>query len=105
VVESAEIDVNLGTPQSVRKLQRVLYAKAKANPTYRCYRCTIRSTERCAQRSLEPLSSKTTEALALIGQSFEGIESKGVERWLEQLAQEMRTKTLPAASGTEGLHS
>jgi len=27
------------------------------------------------------------------GQSFEGIESKGVERWLEQLAQELRTKT------------
>jgi len=27
------------------------------------------------------------------GQSFEGIERKGVERWVEQLAQELRTKT------------
>jgi hypothetical protein len=25
---------------------------------------------------------QTTEALALMGKSFEGIESKGVERWL-----------------------
>ena len=27
------------------------------------------------------------------GQSFAGIESKGVEGWLEQLPQELRTKT------------
>jgi hypothetical protein len=27
------------------------------------------------------------------GQSFAGIESKGVEAWLEQLAQQLRTKT------------
>jgi len=29
--------VNLATPESVRKLQRALYAKAKANPAYRFY--------------------------------------------------------------------
>jgi hypothetical protein len=33
--ESAEIDVSLLTPESVRKLQRALYAKAKAKPAYR----------------------------------------------------------------------
>jgi RNA-directed DNA polymerase len=35
--ESAEIDVSLPTPESVRKLQRALYAKAKAEPAYRFY--------------------------------------------------------------------
>ena len=29
--------MNLATPQSVRKLQRALYAKAKAKPAYRFY--------------------------------------------------------------------
>jgi hypothetical protein len=35
--ESAGIDVSLPTPESVRKLQRALYAKAKAEPAYRFY--------------------------------------------------------------------
>ena len=33
--QSREIGVSLTTPPSVRKLQRALYAKAKANPAYR----------------------------------------------------------------------
>jgi hypothetical protein len=32
-----EIGVSLTTPTKVRQLQRALYAKAKANPTYRFY--------------------------------------------------------------------
>jgi len=33
--KSAEIDMSLKTPESVRKLQRALYAKAKARPAFR----------------------------------------------------------------------
>ena len=85
--------MNLTTPESVRKLQRALYAKAKANPAYRFYTRTIRSTERTCYKRPGAAVEQMMGALESMGKSFEGIERKGVERWLEQLAQELRSKT------------
>jgi RNA-directed DNA polymerase len=88
-----EIDVNLGTPQSVRKLQRALYAKAKANPTYRFYTLYDKIYRNDVLKEAWSRCRANDGSSGVDGQSFEGIESKGVERWLEQLAQELRTKT------------
>ena len=85
--------MNLGTPQSVRKLQRVLYAKAKANPTYRCYTLYDKIYRNDVLKEAWSRCRANDGSAGVDGQSFEGIESKGVERWLEQLAQELRTKT------------
>jgi RNA-directed DNA polymerase len=85
--------VNLGTPQSVRKLQRALYAKAKANPTYRFYTLYDKIYRNDVLKEAWSRCRANDGSAGVDGQSFEAIESKGVERWLEQLAQELRTKT------------
>ena len=38
------------------------------------------------------------------GQTFEDIEAYGVERWLGELAEELRSEDVPAAAGAAGVH-
>jgi RNA-directed DNA polymerase len=85
--------VNLATPESVRKLQRTLYAKAKANPAYRFYTLYDKIYRKDVLQEAWSRCRANDGSSGVDGQSFAGIESKGVEAWLEQLAQELRTKT------------
>ena len=91
--ESAEIDVSLVTPESVRKLQRALYAKAKANPAYRFYTLVDKIHRKDVLQTAWNRCRANGGGPGVDGQSFAGIEHRGVEAWLEQLAQEWRTKT------------
>ncbi len=84
---------DLETPPSVRKLRTVLHAKAKAEPEFRfyllydkVYRADILSFayDRCKANG---------GAAGVDGQTFAGIEAYGLERWLGELAQELRNKT------------
>ena len=85
--------MSLLTPESVRKLQRALYAKAKANPAYRFYALYDKIYRKDALLWAWSCCRANGGSSGVDGQSFAGIEHKGVEEWLEQLAQEMRTKT------------
>lgn len=87
---------NLSTPQSVQKLQAALHAKAKEVPGYRfyalydkLYRTDVltHAYERCRANG---------GAAGVDGQRFEDIEAYGVERWLGELAQELREKKYQA---------
>jgi RNA-directed DNA polymerase len=85
--------VSLTTPAKVRKLQRALYAKAKANPAYRFYALYDKIYREDVLLWAWSCSRANGGSAGVDGESFEGIEAKGVREWLEVLAQELREKT------------
>jgi RNA-directed DNA polymerase len=94
--ERQEIGVSLSTPETVRKLQEALHAKAKGEPGYRFYALydklyrpdVLAFAYRCCQAN--------GGAAGVDGQDFDEIERHGVERWLGELARELREKTYRA---------
>ncbi|RZU38879.1 group II intron reverse transcriptase/maturase [Edaphobacter modestus] len=78
---------------SVQKLQMALHAKAKESPDFRFYALydkvyrtdvLVYAYQRCkANRG----------AAGMDNQTFEDIEQYGVERWLDELAQELKSRT------------
>jgi RNA-directed DNA polymerase len=86
--------MNLETPEDkVRKLQEALQAKAKGAPNYRfyllydkVYRADVLAV--AYQRSRENGGKPGVD-----DQTFDDIKEYGVERWLGELAEELRTRT------------
>ena len=91
--ESQEIGVSLRTPESVRKLQEALHAKAKAEPGYRFYLLYDKVYRPDILAHAYRSAKMNRGAAGVDGQTFEDIEAYGVERWLGELAQELRTRT------------
>jgi RNA-directed DNA polymerase len=85
--------VSLTTPAKVRQLQRALYAKAKANPTYRFYALYDKIYRKDVLLWAWSCCRANGGSAGVDGQSFAGIESKGVEAWLDQLVKELKEKT------------
>jgi group II intron reverse transcriptase/maturase len=85
--------VSLTTPESIRKLQRALYAKAKAEPAYRFYALYDKLYRRDVLRWAWSCCRANGGSAGVDAQSFERIEEQGVEGWLERLAEELETKT------------
>jgi RNA-directed DNA polymerase len=88
--------VSLTTPSSVRKLQRALYAKAKANPAYRFYALYDKIYRKDVLLWAWSCCRANGGSRGVDGQSFEGIEAKGVEAWLEELAKQLKEKSYRA---------
>ena len=90
--------MSLETPETVRKLQRAFYAKAKEQPSYRfhqlydkVYRYDILNHAfwRCVN-NCRKLAAKG--AAGVDGQTFEAIFEYGYERWLCELVEQLRKK-------------
>jgi group II intron reverse transcriptase/maturase len=85
--------MSLATPPSVQKLQAALHAKAKGSPDFRFYALydkvcrpdVLAFAYRCCRANG---GSAGTD-----GQTFEDIETYGVERWLGELARVLRERT------------
>ena len=85
--------MSLPTLPSVQKLQKALHAKAKGEPQFRFYALYDKvyrkdvlwsAWRRCLANGGKP---------GIDGQTFEDIEAYGLTKWLEELAEELRTKT------------
>jgi RNA-directed DNA polymerase len=85
--------MSLPTLSSVQKLQNALHAKAKGEPTFRFYALYDKvyrkdvlwsAWRRCLANGGKP---------GVDGQTFEDIEAYGPTKWLEELAEELRSKT------------
>jgi hypothetical protein len=85
--------VSLSTPEKVQKLQTALHAKAKGSPEYRFY-ALYDKVYREDILVFAYRSCKTNRGAAgADGQAFEDIETYGLERWLGELAKELRGET------------
>ena len=97
--------MSLAPPPKVQKLQETLHAKAKGCPTIGSMRCTTRCTARTSWSTPTAAASANDGAAGVDGQTFEDIEAYGGERWLDELAEELRSEDVSTADRSGGCAS
>ena len=85
--------MSLATPVSVQKLQTALHAKAKEAPGFRFYALYDKVYRKDVLAFAYQCCKANGGAAGVDGQSFEDIEAYGLERWLGELAQELKSRT------------
>src|SRR5713101_2397074 len=85
--------MNLTTPASVQKLQTALHVKAKESPSFRFYALYDKVHRKDVLAFAYECCKANGGAAGVDGQKFEDIEAQGVERWLDELAQELKSRT------------
>jgi len=84
---------NLQTPEKVQKLRKALYAKAKDEPEYRFYLLYDKLYREDIMSHAYACCRSNAGAPGADGQTFEEVETYGREKWLGELALELREKT------------
>src|ERR1017187_2227063 len=85
--------MSLATPASVQKLQTALHAKAKESPSFRFYALCDKVYRKDVLTYPYECCRAKGGAAGVDGQRFEDSEAYGVERWLDELAQELKRRT------------
>ncbi len=91
--KSREIGVSLTPPAKVGKLQDALRTKAKRSPDYRFYALYDKVYRRDVLGHAYACCRANDGAAGVDGQTFDKIESYGVDRWLDELAETLRDET------------
>jgi RNA-directed DNA polymerase len=85
--------MSLATPHSIRKLQRKLYCKAKAEPAYRFYLLYDKIHREDILAHAYALARVNGGAPGVDGITFATIESAGLKEWLAAIRNELVTRT------------
>jgi RNA-directed DNA polymerase len=85
--------MSLETPDKIRTLQRKLYCKAKAEPSFRFYLLYDKICREDILRHAYALARANAGAPGVDGVTFEQIDASGVEDWLAGLREELVSKT------------
>ena len=85
--------MSLTTPSKIRELQIKLYCKAKNEPEYRFYLLYDKIYREDILAYAYELVRANKGASGVDGQSFEDIESTGLEKWLTGIRGELRCRT------------
>jgi group II intron reverse transcriptase/maturase len=85
--------MSLTTPLSVQKLQTALHDKAKGSPDRRFHALYDKVYRRDVLAFAYDCCKANGGAAGVDGQTFGHIEEYGVERWLDELAQELKDRT------------
>src|SRR5437764_600081 len=81
--------MSLETPERIRSLQRKLYCKAKAEPTFRFYLLYDKIYREDILRHAYRLVRANAGAPGVDGVTFAQIEAEGLEAWLASLREEL----------------
>jgi RNA-directed DNA polymerase len=102
--------MSLRTPAKLQRLHAALYHKAKQEPTYRFYALYDKVWRMDILAHAYALNRDNGGAPGVDGQTFADIEAYGVERWVAELQEEVRTERyrpqpvrrvlIPKASGS-----
>src|SRR5215467_7397266 len=85
--------MSLTTPPSVQKLQTALHDKAKGSPKFRFYALYDKVHRQDVLVFAYECCKANGGAAGVDGQTFEDIEGYGVGKWLDELAQGLRSRT------------
>jgi RNA-directed DNA polymerase len=85
--------MSLTTPSKIRELQIKLYRKAKDEPGFRFYQLYDKVYREDILNHAYQLARANDGAPGVDGESFEDIESKGLEQWMNGLREELRKQT------------
>jgi group II intron reverse transcriptase/maturase len=85
--------MSLATPSSVQKLQKALHDKAKGSPGFRFYGLYDKVYRKDVLAYAYQCCKANGGAAGVDGQSFEDIAEYGAERWLDELAEELKNQT------------
>jgi len=85
--------MSLVTPERVWNFQQSLQAKAKANPKLRFYSLYDKIYRRDVLAFAYRRCRANGGSAGVDGQTFETIESAGLEAWLDELTEELKRKT------------
>jgi group II intron reverse transcriptase/maturase len=84
---------NLATPESVQRLQTALHAKAKGEPDFRFYALYDKIYRLDVLTHAYDCCRANKGAAGVDGLTFEDVESYGRERWIGELAQQLREES------------
>src|SRR5450759_1279031 len=85
--------MSLTTPFSVQKLQTALDAKAKGSPNFRFHALYDKVYRKDVLAYAYERCQANGGAAGVDNQTFENIEAYGRERWLDELTQELKSRT------------
>jgi RNA-directed DNA polymerase len=85
--------MSLATPVSVQKLQTALHAKAKESPSFRFYALYDKVYREDVLAFAYECCQANGGAAGVDDQTFEDIEAYGRKRWLDELTQELKSRT------------
>ena len=85
--------MSLSTPESVQKLQAALHDKAKKSPYFRFYALYDKVYRKDVLTFAYECCKANGGAAGVDDQTFEDIEAYGTERWLDELTQELKSRT------------
>ena len=85
--------MSLKTPEHIQNFQKKLYRKAKAEPDFRFYQLYDKIYREDILQYAYRLAKSNGGAPGIDGETFEKIESKGLEEWLSGIREELHSKT------------